>query len=70
MSTKRRFSQWLLPARRGEQMTTRQYARLLDHWLAVTGLESALFVTHSLRRTNATEICRLTGNLQSCSLLS
>src|SRR3546814_9199360 len=50
-------------------MTTRQYARLLDHWLAEIGLEPALFGTHSLRRTKATLIYRRTGNLRAVQLL-
>ena len=68
-STKRKSEQWLFPGRRGKPMTTRQYARLLDHWLAEIGLEPALFGTHSLRRTKATLIYRRTGNLRAVQLL-
>src|SRR3546814_20330266 len=50
-------------------MTTRQYARLLDHWLKGIGLEPALFGTHSLRRTKANLISRRTGNLRAVQLL-
>jgi integrase len=50
-------------------MTTRQYARLLDRWLAEIGLEPALFGTQSLRRTKATLIYRRTGNLRAVQLL-
>jgi integrase len=46
-----------------------QYARLLDHWLSDIGLESALFGTHSLRRTKATLIYRRTGSLRAIQLL-
>jgi integrase len=35
---------------------TRQYARLLSHWIAGIGLDPKLFGTHSLRRTKATLI--------------
>lgn len=56
---------WLFPGRRGRPLTTRQYARLPDHWLAGIGLEPALFGTHSLRRTKATLIYRRTGNLRA-----
>ena len=68
-STKKKSDQWLFPGRRGQPMTTRQYARLLDHWLAEIGLEPALFGTHSLRRTKATLIYRRTGNLRAVQLL-
>src|SRR3546814_4636499 len=68
-STERKSGLWLFPGRRGQPMTTRQYARLLDHWLAEIGLEPALFGTHSLRRTKATLIYRRTGNLRAVQLL-
>jgi integrase len=68
-STKRRSGLWLFPGRRGRPMTTRQYARLLDHWLEEIGLEPALFGTHSLKRTKATLIYRRTGNLRAVQLL-
>jgi integrase len=50
-------------------LTTRQYARLLSEWLSLIGLDSALFGTHSLRRTKATLIYRKTGNLRAVQLL-
>jgi integrase len=55
--------------RRTGHMTTRQYARLLSHWIADIGLDSHLFGTHSLRRTKATLIYRRTGNLRAVQLL-
>ena len=58
-----------VPGRRGHPLSTRQYARLLDGWLVGIGLESALFGTHSLRRTKATLIYRRTRNLQAVQLL-
>ena len=64
-----RVGPWLFPGRRGRPLTTRQYARLLDHWLSGIGLEPALFGTHSLRRTKATLIYRRTGNLRAVQLL-
>src|SRR3546814_17304111 len=63
-STERKSGLWLFPGSRGQPMTTRQYARLLDHWLAEIGLEPALFGTHTLRRTTATLISRRTGKLR------
>lgn len=68
-SAQRKPGLWLFPGRRGQPMTTRQYARLLDHWLSEIGLEPALFGTHSLRRTKATLIYRRTGNLRAVQLL-
>jgi len=55
--------------RRSGHMTTRQYARLLSHWIANIGLDPHLFGTHSLRRTKATLIYRRTGNLRAVQLL-
>ncbi len=34
-------------------LTTRQYARLVQEWVASIGLDPAKFGTHSLRRTKA-----------------
>ena len=50
-------------------MTRRQYARLLSEWVAGIGLETALYGTHSIRRTKATLIYRRTGNLRAVQLL-
>jgi integrase len=63
--------EFMFPGRRGpaRSMTTRQYARLLSHWIADIGLDPHLFGTHSLRRTKATLICRRTGNLRAVQIL-
>lgn len=50
-------------------LTTRQYGRLLSHWLAAIGLDPTKYGTHSLRRTKATLIYRRTGNLRAVQLL-
>jgi integrase len=50
-------------------LTTRQYARLVQEWVASIGLDPAKFGTHSLRRTKAVLICRRTGNLRAVQLL-
>ena len=44
---------WLFSSRSrpGDHVTTRQYGRLLDGWVALIGLDPALYGTHSLRRT-------------------
>ena len=59
------FTGW----RQTGHMTTRQYARLLSHWIADIGLDPHLFGTHSLRRTKATLIYRRIGNLRAVQLL-
>jgi integrase len=52
-----------------EEMTTRQYARLVHEWVGSIGLDPAKFGTHSLRRTKAVLIYRRTGNLRAVQLL-
>jgi integrase len=46
---------WLFPSRmkRGCHITTRQYARLVDKWVALVGLDPAAYGTHRLRRTRS-----------------
>jgi integrase len=53
----------------GSHLSTRQYARLLNNWLALIGLDPSIFGTHSLRRTKPTLIYRKTGNLRAVQLL-
>jgi integrase len=62
---------WLFPSRShaGEHMTTRQYARLVDDWIALIGLNPADYGTHSLRRTKVALVYRRTGNIRACQLL-
>lgn len=68
--TSRKSGEYLFTGRRlTGHMTTRQYARLLSHWIADIGLDPHLFGTHSLRRTKATLIYRRTGNLRAVQLL-
>ncbi len=50
-------------------LTTRQYARLVQEWVASIGLDPTKFGTHSLRRTKAVLIYRRTGNLRAVQLL-
>jgi integrase len=64
--TGRKSGQFLF-AGRGDSasgLTTRQYARLVQEWVASIG-----FGTHSLRRTKAVLIYRRTGNLRAVQLL-
>jgi integrase len=68
--TGRTLGQFLF-AGRGDRggLTTRQYARLVQEWVASIGLDPAKFGTHSLRRTKAVLIYRRTGNLRAVQLL-
>jgi len=68
---KLRDADWLFPSRkdRRKHLTTRQYARLVDGWIAGIGLDPATYGTHSLRRTKATIVYRKTGNLRAVQLL-
>ena len=57
----------VLFAGRGDKggLTTRQYACLVQEWVASIGLDPAKCGTHSLRRTKAVLIYRRTGNLRA-----
>ena len=48
---------------------TRQYARILGHWVEELGLDPAEYGTHSMRRTKATLIYRRSKNLRAVQLL-
>ena len=63
--------EFLFASRRNRQrpISTRQYARLVDKWVASIGLDATRFGTHSLRRTKASLIYRRTGNLRAVQLL-
>jgi len=60
----RKPGQFLFPSPQNpkQSLATRQYARLVDKWIASIGLDSTRFGTHSLRRTKASLIYRRTGN--------
>lgn len=64
-------SDWLFPSRVDptHPMTTRQYGRLVDDWIAEIGLVPSVYGTHSLRRTKAALIYRKTGNIRAVQLL-
>ncbi|MCR9080203.1 MAG: tyrosine-type recombinase/integrase [Hyphomonadaceae bacterium] len=55
--------------RSSPHLSTRQYSRLVQHWVASIGLNPATYGTHSLRRTKAALIYRKTGNLRAVQLL-
>jgi integrase len=50
-------------------MSTRQYARLVDEWVAAIGLRPEEYGTHTLRRTKASIIYKATGNLRAIQIL-
>ncbi|NNG11791.1 MAG: tyrosine-type recombinase/integrase [Halobacteria archaeon] len=62
---------YLFPSRihRCIHLSTRQYARIVDQWVASIGLDPSKYGTHSLRRTKAAQIYRKTGNLRAVQLL-
>jgi len=63
--------QYLFPSRvhASPHISTRQYARIVDKWIASIGLESSAYGTHTMRRTKATLIYRRTKNLRAVQLL-
>jgi len=55
--------------RRSPHVSTRQYARIVRHWVEAAGLDSSAYGTHSMRRTKATLIYKRTKNLRAVQLL-
>jgi integrase len=66
-----RPEQYLFPSRieRSPHVSTRQYARIVHHWVAAIGLDSTIYGTHTMRRTKATLIYKRTKNLRAVQLL-
>jgi len=66
-----RSDDYLFPSRvrRSPHLGTRQYARILDGWVSLVGLDPADYGTHSMRRTKASLIYRRTKNLRAVQLL-
>jgi site-specific recombinase XerD len=56
-------------SQRGDHITTRQYARFLDHWIELIDLDLNAYGTHSLRRTKVALVYKRTGNLRARQLL-
>lgn len=50
-------------------ISTRQYAQLIDEWVAGIGLRQEDYGTHSQRRTKASLIYKRTGNLRAVQIL-
>jgi integrase len=66
-----RNEDFLFPSRLhcSEHLSTRQYARIVEAWVAAIGLDPAMYGIHTLRRTKATLIYRRTKNLRAVQLL-
>lgn len=62
---------YLFPSRikRSPHISTRQYARIVEAWVASIGLDPSVYGTHSFRRTKATLIYQKTKNLRAVQLL-
>ncbi len=82
INTRRAVSAWirrtnlcssdhLFPSRlhRSPHLSARQYARILESWVAAIGLDRLAYGTHSLRRTKASLVYRRTQNLRAVQLL-
>ena len=50
-------------------LSTRQYARIVHHWVAAIGLDPSVHGTHTMRRTKATLIYKHTKNLRAVQLM-
>ena len=64
-------SDYLFPSRvaNSPHLSRRQYPRIVDRWVSEIGLDSALYGTHSLRRTKVSLIYRRTKSLRAVQLL-
>ena len=69
--TRRTAADWLFPSRsrKGNHVSTRQYSRLVDGWVALVGLSAADYGPHSLRRTKEALVCKRTADLRASQLL-
>jgi site-specific recombinase XerC len=65
------LNDYVFPSRvdHADYISTRQYARLVDEWVAAIGLIQQDYGTHSLRRTKASIIYKQTGNLRAVQIL-
>jgi integrase len=66
-----RSSDYLFPSRLHESphLSTRQYSRIVHHWVEEIGLEGSAYGTHTMRRTKASLVYRRTKNLRAVQLL-
>jgi len=65
------FDDWVFPGcgTALPHLSTLQYSRLVQEWVALAGLNPSLYGTHALRRTKASLIYKKTGNLRAVQLL-
>ena len=58
---------FLFPSRLNDSphVSTRQYVRIVEHWVVAAGLDPSAYGTHSMRRTKATLIYKRTKNLRA-----
>ena len=70
-TARRNIDDYAFPSRvdRSGHLSTRQYARLVDEWVTAIGLRQGDYGTHSLRRTKAAIIYKVTGNLRAIQIL-
>jgi site-specific recombinase XerD len=68
---KLKSDQYLFPSRihNSPHLSTRQYARIVEHWVKSIGLNPTAYGTHTMRRTKATLVYRRTKNLRAVQLL-
>lgn len=66
-----RSDELLFPSRvrQSPHLSTRQYARILEAWVAEIGLDPIAYGTHSLPRTKVSLIYRRIKNLRAVQLL-
>jgi len=69
--TKLKSDQYLFPSRihSSPHLSTRQYARIVEHWVKSIGLDPAAYGTHTMRLTKVTLVYRRTKNLRAVQLL-
>lgn len=62
---------YFFPSRRhtSDHLSTRQYARIVKGWVKAVGLDPAMYGTHTMRRTKASQIYRRTKNLRAVQSL-
>ena len=65
------LEEFVFPSRidHASHLSTRQYGRLVDEWVAAIGLKPQDYGTHSLRRTKASMIYKQTGNLRAVQIM-
>jgi integrase len=65
------LADYVFPSRidHADHLSTRQYVRLVDEWVVGIGLRREEYGTHSLRRTKASIIYKMTGNLRAVQIL-